>query len=823
MDTRLKKFKYSIFTKFLCWLICLISFCLSFLIAFQVLLNCIAVGPSKYFKEDPELTFFESDGFLNRLQNDFYYCLNLSSMNAEKLTAEFNSQKEAVTDDILNKFLDYKAGIIEEEPRYAVENWDDSYYEYDDEIDISLPEEYNTQVYINVNDPQSIQTAQKILVNAKGQEFLLYEGLVRDDAFQRYYEATGRPQVSDEFSTVVPDFSFAVQLNFSKEQAIESISEQYDAFVHQTVEQNYGYFLSNLSLLENRENLKYYVVDLDGNVYANIERIPQNLKNNERYILANKGNYEVKGFDVLSNFKLALDEKNYNVVCIYFDEAFNGDDIYKSYYETYNLARSERVIDIIIGFVIAFAIAVAFLVIWLMLNGHKANQNTLKMAFIDKLPTDIHLAAIGAIYCFLYICLHDALDFGTEYFDRFMFTNDFLVILGCAFVIFFMVFTEWLSSVVRIKKAGESIIKKSLIYLILYKLCSGIICIFRKLKNVFEYKPKAFKYQVIIGAVCYFFINAVFLPIAYLVQMNTAWDGAIFIILGLLLVAFNVLVLYFVVKYIKNLDKIIIASGEHKNVEFDDKKVDKSLVVLAKNLENSNEALDKAVAEAVKNEQMKTQLITNVSHDLKTPLTSLINYSDLLDKCGIEDEKAKEYIGVINNQSAKLKRLIEDLIEASKVSTGNVQLNKIKLNLSELAVQAIVEFSPDFEANKNEIKFTEPENAPVVYADSVKTYRIISNLFSNAKKYSAYNTRVYACVYEDDLYGYFEIKNISKEALNISPETLTERFVRGEESRTNEGNGLGLSIAKDLCTLQGGELVINIDGDLFKVIVKLPK
>jgi signal transduction histidine kinase len=127
------------------------------------------------------------------------------------------------------------------------------------------------------------------------------------------------------------------------------------------------------------------------------------------------------------------------------------------------------------------------------------------------------------------------------------------------------------------------------------------------------------------------------------------------------------------------------------------------------------------------------------------------------------------------------------------------------------------------DASKNEIKFTEPEKAPVVYADSIKTYRIISNLFSNAKKYSAKGTRVYASVYEDNSFGYFEIKNTSREPLNISPEALTERFVRGDESRTNEGNGLGLSIAKDLCKLQGGELNISIDGDLFKATVKLPK
>ncbi len=219
---------------------------------------------------------------------------------------------------------------------------------------------------------------------------------------------------------------------------------------------------------------------------------------------------------------------------------------------------------------------------------------------------------------------------------------------------------------------------------------------------------------------------------------------------------------------------------------------------------------------------MKTQLITNVSHDLKTPLTSLINYSDLLSKCEIDNDQAKTYIDVINTQSVKLKRLIEDLIEASKVSTGNVQLNCTVLNLHELCVQALVEFTPEFEKNNIEAIFTEPDEPVYIYADGTKAYRIISNLLSNVKKYAAPYSRAYISICKDAQFGCLEIKNISKEQLNISPEQLTERFVRGDESRTNEGNGLGLSIAKDLCLLQNGFLNLSIDGDLFKAQVKLP-
>ncbi len=827
MDTRLKKFKYSLFTKFLCWFISAIAFSISFLIAFQVFLNCIAVGPSKYFKEDPNLTFFESDGFLDRLQIDFFSCLDLSKNNAKKLTEELNSQKKKVTNEVLNKFLDYKASVIEGELRYAVENWDDSYYNFDGDVDVSIPSEYNTKVYVDITDPESIQTAQKILVNAKGQEFLLYESLVRSEAFDDYFNSSYDIKLSDEFVSKVPDLIFDIQLNFNKAQAAEAISGQYDAYVRTAVENNYGVSLNRLSLLESRKNLKYYVVDFDGDIYSNINSIPKNLKNKDRYILANKGNYDIKGF-VLSNFGDILEEGDYNTVCMYFDESFKEDDIYGRLFETFNFARSEKVIDIILCLLIALVIAIVMFVFWLRLNGRKADCNKTTLSFIDKIPTDLHLAVTVGIFIFFFVCLHDVLQFGTEYFDSFMYTKDFLIIIICVFVLFFMIFSEWLSSFIRIIKAEKSVVKCSFVYFVLNGIFKGISkgChfVYRKIKELFSYKPKTFKFEVILGILLYFVANMLICFVLYLANYFTMFDGVVYFILVFCsLLLFNGVVGYFVVRYMNNLDKIIIASGERSKVDFEDSKVHSSLDVLAKNLENYNDALESAVDEAVKNEQMKAQLITNVSHDLKTPLTSLINYSDLLSKCDVTDETAVEYIGVINNQSAKLKRLIEDLIEASKASTGNVQINKTKLNLSELAVQAIVEFTPDFELNKNEIKFTEPESAPVVFADSVKTYRIISNLFSNAKKYSAKGTRVYASVYEDASYGYFEIKNISREPLNISPEVLTERFVRGDESRTKEGNGLGLSIAKDLCKLQDGELIIKIDGDLFKATVKLPK
>ena len=200
----------------------------------------------------------------------------------------------------------------------------------------------------------------------------------------------------------------------------------------------------------------------------------------------------------------------------------------------------------------------------------------------------------------------------------------------------------------------------------------------------------------------------------------------------------------------------------------------------------------------------------------------MINYIDLLQRCDMPDDTAREYLSVLEDKSGRLKRLIEDLIEASKVSTGNIVLQKTQLSLSELADQAIVEETESMEAQGLTVIYN-TQASPTVFADGSKIYRVFENLLSNARKYSLSGTRVYASVYEDEEFGYFELKNTSKEPLDMDPQELMGRFVRGDRSRSEEGNGLGLSIAGDLCTLNGGELILSIDGDLFKAIVKLPR
>ena len=241
---------------------------------------------------------------------------------------------------------------------------------------------------------------------------------------------------------------------------------------------------------------------------------------------------------------------------------------------------------------------------------------------------------------------------------------------------------------------------------------------------------------------------------------------------------------------------------------------------LGENINHLKQGMEKAVNESIKAERLKTDLITNVSHDLKTPLTSIINYTDLLKKEKIENENAKKYIDILEKKSKKLKILTEDLIEVSKISSGNEKATLEKIDFKELVLQANGEFAEKFEEKNLEVISNLPKEAVIVDLDGKKMWRVLENLYQNVYKYSLENTRVYVDLIVND-HMVFTIKNISKEKLNISPDELMERFIRGDSSRHTGGNGLGLSIAKDLSKLNGGTLSIQIDGDLFVAKIKL--
>lgn len=237
-------------------------------------------------------------------------------------------------------------------------------------------------------------------------------------------------------------------------------------------------------------------------------------------------------------------------------------------------------------------------------------------------------------------------------------------------------------------------------------------------------------------------------------------------------------------------------------------------------LNQISDGMAKAVEARMKSEHLKTELITNVSHDIKTPLTSIINYVDLLQKDDMDEKTRQEYIEVLSRQSARLKKLIEDLVEASKASTGNIQINWADIDANMLLEQAVAEYEDKLANAGLKVVFTRSEVPAVIRADGQHLWRVFDNLLANISKYAMPGTRVYASVIHETGSVRIEFKNISREALNVSSDELMERFVRGDSSRNTEGSGLGLSIANSLCTLMRADFKLSIDGDLFKAVIE---
>jgi len=240
------------------------------------------------------------------------------------------------------------------------------------------------------------------------------------------------------------------------------------------------------------------------------------------------------------------------------------------------------------------------------------------------------------------------------------------------------------------------------------------------------------------------------------------------------------------------------------------------------NLNSIGEGMTAAVEQRLKSERMKTELITNVSHDIKTPLTSIINYADLIEKERCDNPTITEYAGVLHRQSDRLKRLIDDLVEASKASTGNLEVLLAPCEVGVMLTQTAGEYEQKLQEKDLILVTHQPEQAIKIMADGRRLWRVFDNLMNNVCKYAQRSTRVYLTLEEKNGEAIISFKNISREPLNLSADELLERFVQGDNSRKSDGNGLGLSIAKSLTELQNGTMELTTDGDLFKVVLRFP-
>lgn len=242
----------------------------------------------------------------------------------------------------------------------------------------------------------------------------------------------------------------------------------------------------------------------------------------------------------------------------------------------------------------------------------------------------------------------------------------------------------------------------------------------------------------------------------------------------------------------------------------------------AEDLGRIGEGMTAAVEQRIRSERMKTELITNVSHDLKTPLTSIINYADLIEKEPVGSEKIPEYASVLHRQSERLKRLVDDLVEASRASTGDMEMQLAPCELGVLLAQAAGEYEERLKQSRLQLMLRKPEDEVRIMADGRRLWRVFDNLMGNICKYAQPDTRVYLTLEERGGKAEISFKNTSREPLDLGAEELMERFVRGDQSRHSEGNGLGLSIARSLTELQNGTLELTVDGDLFKIVLSFP-
>lgn len=370
------------------------------------------------------------------------------------------------------------------------------------------------------------------------------------------------------------------------------------------------------------------------------------------------------------------------------------------------------------------------------------------------------------------------------------------------------------------------------IFVIIYTILG--VCIATFIRRI---KAKSFWRTTLIGKFCYWIKEKILKTINYSLTITTKVIlyglGIGFIALAIIfLFGDNVIafllefllfgkILYDIIRFLKDYSKIEEKLKEMKEgnnqTELKIEEFIPALQNTADCMNHISEGVETAVQERMKSEKLKAELITNVSHDIKTPLTSIINYVDLLKEEKIENEKAKEYIGILESKSQRLKKLTEDLVEASKVSTGNISLNMEKINIVELLRQAVGEFEDKFRKKGLDTILDSDQSEFYIMADSRYMYRVIENLFSNISKYALENSRVYIDLKQAEKKVQIEIKNISREKLNISAEELMQRFVRGDTARTTEGSGLGISIAQNLTELQQGKFSLVLDGDLFKV------
>lgn len=533
-------------------------------------------------------------------------------------------------------------------------------------------------------------------------------------------------------------------------------------------------------------NNKYWSIS-NNQIQTNIERL------SEENIVRNEDLQKISEFSMNKQYYTAFDETVQNIGSSS-DITLNR-ALYNQTKSLYKYSYSTLIISIIIG-----SIELIYLIYSL---GYVKNKEEIYLSWLDKIPLEILFFG----YCLLFFVEAALLVMCLSVIS----VDVNLCVMLIMLVGYFSVLSALYGAGTLLKRIkAHTFFKNS----ITYRILKWLIQKYKNVKNIISSNKN------LGGKIALYFIGIVTVSILI---------GLIFKEFGILLdIVFWIWCYYKIMKEVDKFKQIHDATEKiykgDTNIKLDESLYTGVLKELAIYINDIAGGFSNAIKESLKSERLKTELITNVSHDIKTPLTSIINYVDLLKQENIQNEKAKEYIEVLDNKSQRLKKLIEDLVEASKASSGNIKINKEVLNVKELLNQVTGEFEDKFNSRGLNIISKLPEKTVYIKADSRYLYRVLENIYSNVAKYAEENTRVYIdCILEEENTVTIYVKNISKDELNISADELMQRFVRGDKSRNTEGSGLGLSIAKSLTELQDGTFNIYLDGDLFKVAIKFKR
>ena len=551
-------------------------------------------------------------------------------------------------------------------------------------------------------------------------------------------------------------------------------------------------------------NFIFRITDADGNVMVKSSTTVQQYQY-KMYLTVlpphqtGLDEYQIFGLsNNTSEFKATKADNHYAQLYIV-ESAINPDltyvDEYKLFLDFHHLMYSMKIGIYVIG-ILAFVVMIASSIALMCMAGRRPKTEEIIPWYCHKVPFDIITGVLIFLVAFSCMVIDD--------------TRNPLA-AGLSLIWVFFVPLYFMSFAVRVKT--HTLIKNTVIFMILNLLWKGVKLVGKFLWTVITNMKLLWKVILVFAGLMFFWLISIAIH-------DESWDA--FLVLATPFTVFPLLIL--ITLQINKIKKGAqeLAEGHFDHV-VDTKFMLPELRKHAVNLNSMAAAQKIAVEEKLKSERMKTVLITNVSHDIKTPLTSIINYADLISKEESTSEKTKEYSEVLIRQSVRLKRLLEDLVEASKASTGNLEVDLQPCDAQVFVTQSAGEYEEKFKQYDLTLITNVPEQPIRIMADGRRMQRVFDNLLNNACKYSLPGTRVYVDLKENDKEAVFTFKNTSKEQLNMTEEELMERFTRGDSSRNTEGSGLGLSIAGNLAELQNGKLRLTTDGDLFKATLSFPK